>query len=145
MLHTNLCCTLFSAAEIGQLFRLRWQIELLFKEWKSHANLHRFDTSKAAIAEGLSWASLLAATLKRFITHAGEQLLGVELSTQRVAKAARHLLDNILKSLLRGARPLPRVLGRAFAYMRDNTRRAHPTSDRETGRLAAGLRPIALP
>jgi IS4 transposase len=42
-LHTNLERTEFSAREIGQLYRLRWQIELLFKECKSHANLHRYD------------------------------------------------------------------------------------------------------
>ena len=55
-LHTNLSRAEFTAHEIGTLYRLRWQIELLFKECKSHANLHRFDTEKSAIAEGLIWA-----------------------------------------------------------------------------------------
>lgn len=54
-LHTSLDRSVFSVEEVGVLYRLRWQIELLFKEWKSHANLHRFDTSKTAIAEGLIW------------------------------------------------------------------------------------------
>lgn len=144
-LHTNLSRQLFTWNEVGQLYRLRWQIELLFREWKSYANLHRFDTSKAAIAEGLIWASLLAATLKRFLAQAAEQMLGVEMSSQRVSAVARHFLDSILQALRRGRRSLPRILREVFAYFRDNTRRAHPERDRQSGRLATGLRPVATP
>lgn len=144
LLHTNLNRSDFATAEVGQLYRLRWQIELLFKEWKSHASLRRFDTSKPTIAEAMIWLSLLGATLKRFLAHSAEQIQGVELSTQRVAKAARHYLDDILRSLMDGARDLPDVLAGAFRYMRDNTRRAHPERDRKRGRLATGLRHRAL-
>jgi hypothetical protein len=142
-LHTNLDRAVFSADEVGRLYRMRWQIELLFKEWKSHANLHKFDTSKPAIAEGMVWASLIAATLKRCLTHAAEHVLGIELSTDRVAKAARHYFDDILQALLRG-RGLPRAIDDAIAFFSANARRAHPNRDRRTGRLATGLRPIAL-
>jgi hypothetical protein len=38
---------------------------LLFKEWKSHANLHRFSATKAPIAQGLLWIAIAAALLKR--------------------------------------------------------------------------------
>lgn len=145
LLHTNLSREVFSSVEVGQLYRLRWQVELLFKEWKSHANLRRFDTSKPAIAEAMIWASLLAATLKRYLSHAGQLMLGIELSTQRVAKAARHFFDDILKSLLAGGRGLSRVIASSFLYMRENTRRAHPARDRKKGRLAAGLRPVINP
>jgi hypothetical protein len=48
---------------VGRLYRFRWQIELCFKEWKSYANLHQFDTANAHIAEGLIWASRCAAVL----------------------------------------------------------------------------------
>ena len=39
--HTNLERRTFRIDDVGTLYRLRWQIELLFKEYKSHANLHR--------------------------------------------------------------------------------------------------------
>ena len=143
LLHTNLSRDAFSAHEVGQLYRLRWQIELLFKEWKSYANLHRFDTSKPAIAEAMIWASLIAATLKRFLAHAGERVLQIELSTLRVAASARHFLDRILKALLHSERSLAHALGRAFVYMGKNALRAHPARDRKTGRLSAGLHPIS--
>lgn len=141
-LHTNLDRSLFSEVEVGVLYRLRWQVELLFKEWKSHANLHRFDTSKEPIAEGLIWASLLAAILKRSIAHSAGLAVGIEISTQRVAACARHFLDDILTRILRGGRGLMLAVRRAFAYLAQNARRAHPKRDRQKGRFQAGLRQI---
>ena len=52
---TNLPRNRYSARALGQVYRLRWQIELLFKEWKSYANLHAFNTRNRGIAEGLIW------------------------------------------------------------------------------------------
>ncbi len=50
---TNLSRARVTSEQVGQVYRLRWQVELLFKEWKSYANLHAFDTGNASIAEGL--------------------------------------------------------------------------------------------
>jgi hypothetical protein len=47
------------------LYRCRWQVELLFKEWKSHNRLKGFVTGEKAIAEGLVWTSLLSLVMKR--------------------------------------------------------------------------------
>jgi hypothetical protein len=138
-LHTNLERAEFSAQEIGSLYRLRWQIELLFKECKSHANLHRFDTEKSEIAEGLIWASLLVVVLKRGITHAAQLATGIELSTQRAASCAKHVLDDILRCLLTDVSELAGVIGRACSFLGENSQRAHPKRDRARGRLSAGL------
>ena len=70
-------------------------------------------------------------------------MLSIELSTDRVAKAARHYFDDILLALLRGY-GLSRAIDGAIEFFSTNTRRSHPNRDRRTGRLAAGLRPIAL-
>lgn len=59
-LATNLAADTFTAQHISDGYRLRWQAELLFKEWKSYANLRAFDTSSEHIAEGLIWAALCA-------------------------------------------------------------------------------------
>jgi hypothetical protein len=42
---TNLEPEAFTPQHVSDGYRLRWQVELLFKEWKSYANLHAFDTS----------------------------------------------------------------------------------------------------
>jgi hypothetical protein len=141
-LHTNLERTEFSAQEVGSLYRLRWQIELLFKECKSHANMHRFDTAKSEIAEGLIWASLLVVVLKRAITHAAQLAVGVELSTQRAASCAKHVLDDILRCLLSDVAQLASAVGRACGFLGENSRRAHPARDRRRGRLSSGLVPL---
>jgi hypothetical protein len=141
-LHTNLDRDIFSHADVGTLYRFRWQIELLNKELKQHANLHRFDTSKTPIAEGLIWASLLTATLQRYVTHAIGRAHGLELSTQRAAGAAMNFLLDIIRAIAVCSKTaLRKAIHAAYRFLRANGRRAHPKRDRKRGRLAAGLQP----
>ena len=71
-----------SVYEVAKAYRLRWQVELLFKEWKSYANLHAFDTQNAAIVEGLIWAAISATALKRFLANTAQVVAGVEIYPQ---------------------------------------------------------------
>ncbi|MCA1607520.1 MAG: IS4 family transposase, partial [Acidobacteria bacterium] len=71
---TNLPRAEFTLEQIGDAYRLGFQVELMFKEWKSYTSLHAFDTSKANIAEGLIWAALCAAILKRYCAHLAQRL-----------------------------------------------------------------------
>ena len=55
---TNLDAEVFSTQQISDGYRLRWQIELLFKEWKSHANLRTFNTGDNSNFKGANiWIS----------------------------------------------------------------------------------------
>jgi len=136
---TNLPRTPFSLDLVARLYRFRWQIELCFKEWKSYANLHKFDTANAHIAEGLIWASLCAAVLKRFLAHAAQRVgHGTAMSTRRVAMCAHHILDELVTALLIGVGLLG-TLRRGLTYLLANARRANLDRDRRTGRLRAGL------
>lgn len=62
---TNLPFETYSAGEIMAIYRCRWQVELLFKELKSHTNWQRFVTAQKVIVDGLVWASLLALIIRR--------------------------------------------------------------------------------
>lgn len=138
---TNLPRERYSAEQITMAYRLRWQVELLFKEWKSYANLHAFDTANPAIAEGMIWAAIAASTLKRYLAHMTQQLKQVAMSTRKVAMCAHHVLDAIFQRLANG-QPLTRALHAALDYLAANAQRAHPNRDRRTGRLQLGFESI---
>lgn len=139
-LMTNLDRPHFSKEDILQAYRLRWQIELLFKELKSYANLHRFSTSKDPIAEGLIWASLCAAFLKRYIGHACQRVCGQAISTRRVAMCGHHVVGSLCGSLKRAFRDLTARLQDVFEYLCHNAKRSNLRRERAVGRLALGLR-----
>jgi hypothetical protein len=136
---TNLPRTPFSLEMVSRLYRFRWQIELCFKEWKSYANLHKFDTANAHIAEGLIWAGLCAAVLKRFLAHAAQRVAnGTAVSTRRVAMCAYHILVDLVAALLAGV-GLLKPLRRGLAYLLENAKRSNVPRERRRGRLRAGL------
>ncbi|SNX49665.1 Transposase DDE domain protein [Vibrio thalassae] len=62
---TNLPSETYTANDIMAIYRSRWQVELLFKELKSHTNWQRFVTAQKAIVDGLIWDSLLALIIRR--------------------------------------------------------------------------------
>jgi hypothetical protein len=135
---TNLPRTPFSLDLVGRLYRFRWQIELLFKEWKSYANLHKFDTANEHIAAGLIWASLCAAILKRFLAHAAQHVGGKPISTRRVAMCAGHIMDELVAALLASV-SIAAALRDGLAFLLANAQRSNPKRDRKTGRLRSGL------
>lgn len=141
---TNLPRSEFSLATIGALYRLRWQVELLFKELKSHANLHAFPTRQPTIARGLIWSALCAAVLKRFLAHATQRAHdGLDISTQRVAMSLTMHLPQLVSAILEGRR-IDALFQDLLALLARCARRAHPARDRKSGRLATGLRPTWL-
>ncbi len=135
---TNLPRTPFSLDLVSRLYRFRWQIELLFKEWKSYANLHKFDTANEHIAAGLIWASLCAAVLKRFLAHAAQLVGGKPISTRRVAMCSGHIIDELAAALL-ACVSIAAAFRDGMAFLLANARRSNPGRDRTTGRLRAGL------
>lgn len=135
---TNLPRTPFSLNLVGRLYRFRWQIELLFKEWKSYANLHKFGTANEHIAAGLIWASLCAAILKRFLAHAAQLVGGKPISTRRVAMCAGHIMDDLVSALLASV-SIAAALRDGLAFLLANAQRSNPKRDRKTGRLRSGL------
>jgi len=135
---TNLPRTPFSLDLVARLYRFRWQIELMFKEWKSYANLHKFNTANAHIAAGLIWASLCAAVLKRFLAHAAQLVGGKPISTRRVAMCASHIIDEIVAALL-ACVSIAAAFRDGMAFLLANAQRSNPRRDRKTGRLRTRL------
>lgn len=140
---SNLEAEHYSLDTICRAYKWRWQVELLFKEWKSYANLHAFETTSKEIVEGLIWVAISAAALKRFLAYATQVLTQVCISTRKVAMCARHVLDDIFCALRMGdIVALRRALKAAITYLSANAKRAHPERDRRTGRFQLGLEPL---
>jgi hypothetical protein len=139
---TNLPSKEYPIEVICRAYKWRWQVELLFKEWKSYANLHAFDTANAALVEGLIWTAIAAAALKRFLAHMTQLLAGVPMSTRKVAMCALHVLGDLVEALKRGdVVGLYAALEAAITYLARHAQRAHPKRDRQTGRAQLGLEP----
>lgn len=142
VLATNISREEATVATVRTLYRLRWQVELLFKEWKSYANLHRFATTKEPITVGLMWAAIGAATLKRFIAHATQRVFdSIAISTRTTAMACTDLLRDVLR-VRHHARRFRDALRALVEHLGHVARRAHPKRERIRGRLAAGLEPV---
>jgi hypothetical protein len=139
---TNLRRDLFPPSDVYQIYRLRWQAELLFKEWKSYCNLHAFGTTKAPIAEGLMWAALGACILKRFMAKGAQRVFNVgEVSTRKTVMTIGHHLYALRDVLLRGT-AFRGALIAILRHLSTQALRAHPERDRLRGRLRLGILPV---
>lgn len=141
ILLTNLPAADFSAEQIGLAYRLRWQAELMFNEWKSYANLHRFATENACLAEGLIWASHCVAMSKRFLSHAAQHVGKVAISTRKAAMMIGGHLHAILSGLRRDADQVRLAFDQLMAFLISQGGCAHPERNVRTGRFKIGLKP----
>lgn len=62
---TNVAPEVLTAEELAELYSLRWQVELTFKELKSYYALDQIPSEKAEVVESLLWASLLTLIVSR--------------------------------------------------------------------------------
>jgi hypothetical protein len=56
---TNIPKSMLTDKKLIDIYRLRWQIELVFKTWKSHYRIHHFKKTKKARTEIYIYATLL--------------------------------------------------------------------------------------
>ena len=139
---TNLKRDEFSMVDISNIYRMRWQVEILFKECKSHNSLHGFNTQSATLQESLIWGSLIATTLKRFMSGCIELIFKVEMSTMVVSKTTVSWWYGLLEAIVQQRRKgLVNQINEACEFLKENAPRAHPKRDRKSGILQYALEP----
>ncbi|PHM49439.1 transposase [Xenorhabdus miraniensis] len=94
---TNLPVEEFTANDIMDIYRCRWQIELLFKALKSHTNWHGFATRKETLTTGLIWLSLLALLLRRSLARRLFPAVSLRKAAQNTEIWLWPIIDNLLQ------------------------------------------------
>lgn len=101
----------FTAEELWVLYRVRWQIELLFKRWKSDGGLARSRSRTGPPA----WCEFLAKLIAVVIKHWGTLLRGGPLSVVSAARAGSRVkfwASRLAAALEAGASKVVEVLQR---------------------------------
>lgn len=138
---TNLDLKLWNARTLRELYRLRWQIELVFKELKQHVNLTAVPTKDVHAVQVFVWASLIALALSRAVADWLMPLhefngLASALRLAVVTRAVRgnvHLLGYAIQPSMRHQR----AFLAAFAErVLEESRRRDPDRDDSLKRLA---------
>ena len=65
---TSLSTSDWSPKALRELYRLRWQVELVFKELKQHLNLETMPSKNPHAVKVFAWASLIALALSRAVS-----------------------------------------------------------------------------
>lgn len=126
-----------SADAIFRLYRLRWQVELAFKEWKSYANLHALQSENPSIVEGFIWASLCAALIKRALAHCAQVAHGHAISVRIAAQSGPQLLPRLADWIAGACEEA--VFAALLWFLAENARRAHPRRDARRPQSTLGL------
>ena len=124
---TNLPPEKVSLADIGKLYRLRWQVELTFKELKSFTGLKKFLTGNEHIVEGFVWAALISMLLRRFIVSSAEEAHGgVRLSFHKAASSAHNFMVELVCCAFDRFHGLNSVLTDIFDYLQRTVKFSNP-------------------
>lgn len=119
---TNVSAIILSKEIIGTIYRIRWEIELIFKRWKAILKLHILEGIDKFRIECLIWARLCTAVLMTLLTKVFSRIAlikySVELSEdkfikyiQREGNFCRAILENDLKKYFKELlKDMPRML-----------------------------------
>lgn len=143
---TSLSASQWSPKALRELYRLRWQVELVFKELKQHLNLDTMPSKDPYAVKVFAWASLIALALSRVVSTVVcpdiaavglERPLRLDLIT-RILRASARLLGHALVAPLTEALRLVEIL---FDEIRAGARPQNVRRDDTFGRLRSLLRP----
>lgn len=141
---TNLNRAEFTLNEVLQAYRLRWQIELIFKEIKSYSGWHRFNSKSATLVFSLILMSFIVVTLKRYLAHAAQANLFAagsieEISTHKAMKSGTSLFGDVIKSLMNAGKSLVSCIKQLLSFWEKNAKREQAARDGCSGRTRLGL------
>ena len=131
VLFPNVAKDRLSIDQAWQVYRLRWQIELLFKRFQSGGGLGRTRSDKPDRVESEWYAKLLGQVVRNWL----QLLLGGPLRCANGEQLGRGIADWARQ--LRGAMGSIRRLARVLAGLLDELGRVRPRTRRQTRQTTA--------
>jgi hypothetical protein len=107
---TNVPTTLWSLRQVLAVYRLRWQVELLFKLWKSDAGLDRLGNWRSARVLVQLYARLIALVLLHFLLAPLRFSQNRELSFPKALPMLQRKLSCFAAAIAAGWHSLPALL-----------------------------------
>jgi hypothetical protein len=136
ILLTNAPAKLLPAAAVGYLYRVRWQVELLFKQWKSVLRLDVMPSKNQSRVQCEVWARLLAALLVSvWHQHANAACLELhqrETSFSKVAKILQQQGQTLARVLFTERTQLESLLREIWTKILKLARKEHQLSRQTT-------------
>jgi len=111
-----------AAEHIGRSYALRWEVELLFRELKTHYRLKQLPSRNPEVVKALVYAAALTLLVSRRLLHSLRQALGSRaegLKSQRWAAIVSSVAADLLLLVLRPpreTRPLHRRLNKLLLH-----------------------------
>jgi putative transposase len=112
---TNVPPEKLAAEDIGTVYSLRWQIELLFKELKTHYRIEDMPSSKRVVVEVLLYAAFLTMIVSRRLLALVRQRLAAmadRIPAQRWAAVLLVVAHDLLAAVLRPPRTVKMLLAK---------------------------------
>ncbi len=123
---TTLSHNTFPPSIVASLYRLRWQVELFFKECKSYTDLRQFGTKDPNIVEGLVWASMLAILIRRFLLYSAFRNTGKHAAPFVAALLSWTFFRDVGRSAANGYRDARRTVLTVLQLLRNTAERTNP-------------------
>lgn len=123
---TSLSPAEFRPGLVASLYRLRWQVELLFKECKSYTQLKKFQTRDRHIVVGLIWASLLSVLVRRFLLYCAFKRTGDMVAPFIAAAMSWTFIRDLAKAAVRRLRSFHNHVRCVLDTLRNMAKRTNP-------------------
>ena len=130
----------YKMEELYVLYRIRWQVELVFKGWKSVLNIDRQRSAKAARIRCEVYGRLIAATVAAVLEGiASLNLDAIVVSRFKTLKAFAAHAYELSMAIVRGGKVLERKIGRLLDFI---TKRCRKTTSAKRPHIEKRLEDI---
>ncbi|MES9753040.1 IS4 family transposase [Bacillus wiedmannii] len=126
---TNIPLEYLPKEQVYDFYSLRWQVELIFKTWKSFFRIHQCNSVKLERLECHLYGQLISILLCSSTMFQMRQLLLIkkkrELSEYKAIYIIKDYFSLIYQSLQKDAQELTKILFRLFNLLQKNGRKSH--------------------